>query len=89
MWYNSINCINKEWTEKREKSVSLSTVERFDRYKWNTLRECIVGIFTAAGIKVNARTGVNNAVFKNGKRAVGWLYNLRKRGLFKNYHGWY
>ncbi len=56
---------------KREKSVCLSTVERFDIFEWNTLRECSVGIFAAAGIKVNTRMGVNNAVFKNRKRAVG------------------
>ncbi len=63
--------MNEERTEKRENSVCLSILERFDIFKWNTLRECSVGIFTAAGIKENTRMRVNNAVFKNGKRAVG------------------
>ncbi len=63
--------MNEERTVKKENSICLSIVERFEIFKWNTLRECIVGIITAAGIKVNTRTGVNNAVFRNGKRAVG------------------
>ncbi len=63
--------MNEERTEKRENSVYLSIVERLDIFKWNTLRECIVGILTAAAKKLNTRTGVNNVVFENGKRAVG------------------